>query len=340
MKWVPKKCIQYEYVQKCLMNCEKTKQFTNNYFYTQMLETKIKDLLQIDDSKSIICVVNGAAALMTIAISIDMEHKKKYWATQSFTFPPSAQGYFSNALIIDIDKEGGLDLNLLPEHINAICVTNVFGNVVDIQKYELWKQKQEGRILIFDNAATPYTFYKNKNSCNYGDASIISFHHTKPLGFGEGGAIICDKKWEHNVRRIINFGIDNQFKLPWLREGNNYKMTEISAIFILQYLLNFDKIIQTHQELYNKVKELNLELYPNFCSGIPVLSCFSIFHDRFTKEFIQKLNDIGIEARKYYTPLESTKISDMFFKRICCFPCHTDLSFEDLKRMKEIIENV
>ena len=90
--------------------------------------------------------------------------------------------------------------------------------------------------------ATPYTFFKGKNSCNFGIGATISFHHTKPLGFGEGGAIIVDKKYEKNIRCLINFGIDLTEKY-WVKEGNNYKMSDISAVYILQYLDNFNLIL-------------------------------------------------------------------------------------------------
>jgi dTDP-4-amino-4,6-dideoxygalactose transaminase len=105
--------------------------------------------------------------------------------------------------------------------------------------------------LIFDNAATSYSFYNNKNSCNYGNASTISFHHTKPIGFGEGGAIIIDLKYEKYVRNIINFGIDNySIESTWDRKGANYKMSDIQAVYIIQYLDNFHTIIEHHVMLY------------------------------------------------------------------------------------------
>ena len=97
--------------------------------------------------------------------------------------------------IVDIDEGGGLDLSKVPADSDGIIVTNIFGNVVDIDKYVEWAEKNK-KFLVFDNAATAYTFYKGKNSCNYGSGSILSFHHTKPFGFGEGGCIVIDKKYE------------------------------------------------------------------------------------------------------------------------------------------------
>ena len=87
-----------------------------------------------------------------------------------------------------------------------MIVTNIFGNVVDIQKYESFC-RENNKFLIFDNAATGYTEYKGKNCLNFGIGCTISFHHTKPFGFGEGGAIIVDKKYEKSIRCLNNFGI-------------------------------------------------------------------------------------------------------------------------------------
>ena len=168
-----------------------------------------------------------------------------------------------DAIIVDIDEDGGIDLEQIPKNVNGIIVTNCFGNVVDIDKYVNWC-KERNIFLVFDNAGTAYTFYKGKNSCNYGNGSIISFHHTKPFGFGEGGAIIVDKKYEYTIRKLMNFGIDNnkpqEYELYWNRLGNNYKISEISALYIFQYLReNFDNIIEHHRKLYDYFRKIETD---------------------------------------------------------------------------------
>ena len=114
--------------------------------------------------------------LYALVSGIEIFHKQQIqWATQSFTFPSSAQGMLKDAIIIDIDKGGGLDLDLVPENIKGIIITNCFGNVVNIDKYVNWC-KERNIFLVFDNAGTAYTFYKGANACNYGHGSIIIFH--------------------------------------------------------------------------------------------------------------------------------------------------------------------
>jgi len=97
---------------------------------------------------------------------------------------------------------------------------------------------QDSMYLVYDNAATPYSFYEGKNCVNYGVASFVSLHHTKPIGFGEGGLAIIDKKFEKYVRESINFGMDEEKNFTEF--GSNCKMSEISAAAILQWWDQFD----------------------------------------------------------------------------------------------------
>lgn len=329
--WVPNKTINDKKIQDLLLESKKTNHFTNGGPNVSLLETIIRDKLKININKSIIAVNNGTSAIHALVSGISLYHGyKTKWTTQSFTFPASAQGILEDAYIVDIDEEGGLDLSLIPEDTHGIIVTNIFGNVVNIDKYTKWA-KDNNKFLIFDNAATSYTFYKGHNSCNYGIGSTISFHHTKPIGFGEGGVIIVDKIYEESIRRIMNFGIDNSKGLPWNRLGSNYKMSDLAAVYIIQYLDKFEEIVEHHKRLYNYVKNnCNLKMYPNFSDGEPFLSCFCFLDDKFTSEYVKKIFDLGIYCRKYYNPLKNTLISKQIFDKIICVPCTKDISQENI----------
>ena len=345
INWIPQKKINNKKINDLIKKSLKNNHFTNNGPNVQLLEQVIRAKLQIEDTKAVIAVTNGSVALHALASSIEyLENNKINWATQSFTFPPSAQGTLSNAKIVDIDLEGGLDLNELDESIGGIIVTNIFGNIVDIDKYEKWA-KDNNKFLIFDNAATPFTFYKGKSCCNYGHGSTISFHHTKPLGFGEGGAIIVDKKYEKNIRCLNNFGIDLTEKY-WVKEGNNNKMSDISAIYILQYLDNFDNIVEKHKMLYKylkqQIKKLNLPLYlyPSFHDNNNIMpSCFCLLFNEPQKSIQteKKLLDNDIFCRKYYHPLKDTKNTLEIYNKILCLPCTVDMTKKDIDLIISLI---
>ena len=189
----------------------------------------------------------------------------------------------NNLVIIDIDDEMGLDLNLInPEQIDGIIVTNLFGHVCNVSKYIDWC-KTHNKILLFDNATVTQTEFNNINALNFGEGSIVSLHHTKPLGYGEGGLIITNKKYEDDIRKCINFGFSlEKGILKWNRYGSNCKMSEISAAFILDYLKDFDKIIDSHTNLYDFfLKEITnikgIYAFPNFSSNTPFVNCIPVF---------------------------------------------------------------
>jgi len=349
MNWVPSKSINHEMVKELLEKCQEKNQFTNDGPNVKLLEQFICNKLEIDDTKSVIVVVNASLGIQILTHSITMfQNQELNWATQSFTFPPSTQGTLKNSIILDIDLEGGINLDEVTENINGLIITNVFGNIVDIDKYVNYCQKNN-KFLIFDNAATSYTFYKNKNCVNYGDGCIISFHHTKPFGFGEGGAIIVEKKYEDTIRKLINFGIGLYPDKYYSVDANNCKMSDISAVYIYQYLYeNFDFIIKKHQALFNylenKIMELNLniQLFPSFHDKYKnCVSCFCLlFNSNDTSKNIQKkLLDCDIFCRKYYHPLKDTKNTIDIYNKILCIPCHKDMNIIDIDFILNIIIN-
>jgi len=345
MEWISKKDVD-TYIVNTLMTIPlKTNQFTNGGSNVKFLEEFIKIKFKISDSKCVIVVSNGSVALHALSTGIEYyEGSKINWATQAFTFPPSAQSNLSKAKIIDIDNNGGLDITKVDSSINGIIVTNIFGNVVDIENYKTFC-RENNKFLIFDNAATAYTEYKGNNCLNYGIGCTISLHHTKPFGFGEGGAIIVDKKYEKSIRCLNNFGIGLTDKY-WVSEGNNNKMSEISAIYILQYLKrNVDTIINKHNELYlyfqeqmikHKIRHFNL--FPSFHDSVIVPSCFCILFDNYDDRIREKLLENNIQVRKYYHPLDDSKVANEIFDKILCIPCNIDMDRSDIDKMFHLLQ--
>ena len=212
----------------------------------------------------------------------------------------------------------------------------------NISKYEKWA-KENNKFLIFDNAACPYSFYNNKNCVNFGNGSIISFHHTKLLGYGEGGAIIVDKKYEKIIRELINFtiGLHN-----FDNNGNNFKMSDINACYIIDHLKNLDYIIDNNKKLYKyfleSIKNLNhIKLFPKYYQDDNILIGLIplIFGNEKMSEFYQKvLNENNIFSKKYYKPLDNSPKSNNLYKKILCIPLHYDLNFEDINKMINILK--
>lgn len=338
---LPSKKINFSNIESMLDRSFKLKKLTNYGPNVQYLENLIRNKFVIDDSKSIIVTNNGSSALQTLALGINKyENLESYWCTQSFTFVSSNQGSLYDSKIIDIDDDNFLDLDKVPSNSIGIIVTHIFGNISDITKYEKWC-KENNKFLIFDNAATPYTFYNNKNSLNYGNGSIISFHHTKALGFGEGGAIIVDKKYEKIIRDLINFKTGFTHDV----NGNNFKMSDNSAAFIIEHLSNMDDMIKYNQTLYqyflSEIKNIkHIKLFNKYYDDNNIfISLIPLIFDNNSLEYKSKLENENIFCKKYYKPLDNSSKSNELFDKILCIPLHIDMNFEDIDKIINIIKN-
>lgn len=305
------------------------------------LEKSLIEKLQISNNKALICASSGTTALHAIIGGMTKYHKQQLrFAVQAYTFPSSVQQILSESVIVDIDESGGLNLDHInTTEIDGIVVTNCFGNLVDIDKYQYWCNEND-KILIFDNAATPSSFWKGNNSVNYGNGAMVSLHHTKPIGFGEGGIVIVDKIYEECVRECIDQGYGRPEKTPQpFYAGSNYKMSDVSAAFILTYLENYHTIRNVHVNLYQEMKKLishlnGITMFPcsvadPFCSHFAFLLENGIHENYFHKN--------NIAAKKYYKPLcGTTPISNKYYRNIVCLPLHIQLSASDLILYKDL----
>jgi dTDP-4-amino-4,6-dideoxygalactose transaminase len=352
IKWVSNKYsdINMENIQSSLIECSKTNQFTNNGIHVLQTIKEIKKIFEIDEEKEVLMTCNGAMGLNAIIGGFDMFYNKRMrWIVQSFTFPCSKQGNLIDSIIVDIDDNMGPNINDLYDKIDeydGIVVTNCFGASTNIVLYETFC-RENNKLLVFDNAASPLTYYKDKNILNYGNACIVSLHHTKPIGFGEGGFIIFDKKILDSMEKTICFGYTKKDRQNYDKNASNYKMSEISCIFITEYLKNIKRIYHHHtslisyfiKQLYDKNLNNKVKLFRSFSdyerslmSTIPL-----IFNEPTDTECFTKNN---IEAKKYYYPLDKNCVYSMeIFDKIICLPLNLDITYSTIDFYIQIIES-
>lgn len=336
--WVQRKTCDFGALAALLAETQATNAFTNGGPAVRRLEHEVRARFGIDGDKAVVATCSGTAALWAVKSAIDLFLARMHrFATQAFTFPSSAQGPLADSVVVDIDEGGGLSLARADEvgdAVDGIVVTNVFGCVVDIARYTRWA-RERGKILIFDNAATPFTVYGGKNSLNYGDAAICSLHHTKTVGFGEGGFVVCGPGLEPYVRRVLNFGIDNGAANPqWDRFGGNYKMSDMAAAAILQFWHRCaERTLARTRAVREEVEQARprgrpLRLFPSHhdAGTTPVHTCIPVLVED-SDEVLARLRRAGVMARKYYTPLaRGCATTDRVFAEIVCVPCHADVS--------------
>ena len=212
-----------------------------------------------------------------------------------------------------------LDDEYLLKYSDTVIVTNIFGHLQDFKEI-ITKTEGRDKKLLIDNAATPYSFWKGTNSCNLGTASYISLHHTKPIGFGEGGLVIIDKKYEESVRIACNFGKHDTI---CNEQGGNFKMSELSAAGILQWWdqFNIDDMQEIFMTNYNtlryEMREENGDFWFNHTSDTWFPTCLPFVCNSPVEEVSGEFK--SREFRKYYKPLnDSHAISNLVYSNIMC----------------------
>lgn len=336
IKFLPTKDINLEEVNIILNESRKINHWTNNGPVKLMLEKTLHTLFELDNSKRVICVANGTLALHALMFLYNQKANKKLkWLSPSFTFP-SVVVNESNTLLVDIELTNySLDHNCdLIDECDGIVITNLFGTLADIKYWEKLA-KEKNKILIFDNAASALSKNDNKNICTYGNSCIGSLHHTKYLGFGEGGFIVIDNDDATPFEQICNFGFDTERKHK--NSSSNFKMSDPNASFILAHVRNFSLVKHLDvQETYLKLLEKYENIKPfNYKKGIVYGNMPIIFKNPIE---ITEFRNLGIEANKYYRPLNNTHVnSNWLFDRIINLPLHSQMTEYEFKMIDDIL---
>ena len=134
----------------------------------------------------------------------------------------------------------------------------MYGKPCDMK--ELKKICKKYKLFLIEDCAQSHgaTFNGKVTGC-FGDIGCFSFYPTKNLGgFGDGGAITCNKKSLSNkLRKLRNYGSIKKYEndIP----GVNSRLDEIQAVFLNIKLKYLNKI-------NNHKKKLAL-LYEKFLKG-------------------------------------------------------------------------
>src|SRR5215472_1055421 len=179
----------------------------------------------------------------------------------SFTFVATAHALQWQGLtpvFCDIDMQ---DKTIDPERVKRLITPRTTG----IIGVHLWGHsckiaalqeiaERRGLTLIFDAAQAFGCTHKGQPIGGFGRAEIFSFHATKIIQSGEGGAIVTnDAALASRVRRMRNLGFagyDNVVEV-----GINAKMNELSAAMGLTSLDSMDHFVSANRRNYEAYRE-------------------------------------------------------------------------------------
>jgi dTDP-4-amino-4,6-dideoxygalactose transaminase len=209
---------------------------TNDGAYVQEFEARIAAAVGV---RHCVATCNGSMALGIAARAAGVRGEV---IVPAFTFVATAHALRWIGLepvICDVDP---LTYNLDPEAAErlissrtaAIMGVHVWGRPCSPEALERLARAND-LILLFDAAQAFGCSHRGRMLGAFGDAEVLSFHATKVVTAGEGGAIVTDDdRLADNARHARNFGFVDYDDVTAL--GTNGKMSELAAALGLSSL--------------------------------------------------------------------------------------------------------
>lgn len=172
-------------------------------------------------------------------------------------------------------------------------------------EWDLW--------MIEDAAQALGTERNGAAAGTYGDLGAISFHETKNVHCGEGGALLVNDKGLWALAEMVQEkGTDrSRFhrgavdKYTWQTIGSSYVMSEVSAAFLYAQLEHADEITQRRRRIWTMYHTAFSELpvaRPWFQGNAHIYWLLIPGRD----EFIAALEQRGVMAVSHYEPLHTS----------------------------------
>ena len=226
---------------------------TTNESYINKCRTLIKGKWNYSE---LFLTTSCTAALETCALLLDIKQGDEV-ILPSYTFPSTASAFLrQGASIIFADSRNdqpGIDEkvieSLITEKTKAIVPVHYAGISCDMD--EIMRIADKFGVYVVEDAALAFDgYYKNKPLGGIGHLGCLSFHQTKNLHCGEGGAILVnDNRFLKRVFNILEKGTNRKEfvsgkveRYEWVDIGSSYRMTELHAAFLYAQIEKADWI--------------------------------------------------------------------------------------------------
>lgn len=226
-------------------------------------------LSQISGSPDVLLTTNCTHALELSARLIDLRPGDEV-IVPAYTFVSTASAFAlagARPVFADVSPETlNLDVDavesLITERTRAVCTVHYAGIANDIDRLARICDSR-GILLIEDNAHGLGATFAGKKLGTFGSLSTLSFHETKNVTCGEGGALaINDESYVGRAEILREKGTDRaRFlrgqvdKYTWVDVGSSWLPSEILAAFLYAQLEGFDGIRRRRMEIWNRYDE-------------------------------------------------------------------------------------
>ena len=184
--------------------------------------------------------------------------------------------------------------------------------------------------VIEDAAQAIASTYKGKALGTFGDFGCYSFHETKNISMGEGGALLIQNEDLIEPAEIIREKGTNRAKFfrgqidkyTWVNYGSSYLPSDMNAAYLWAQLENIDIIQKKRLSVWNRYKEglselekkeyIEFGVIPDGCTNNAHMFYIKVSDLETRTELISYLKEKGIMAVFHYVPLHSAPAGRKF----------------------------
>ena len=249
----------------------------------------------------------------------------------SFTFVSSANAFVihgAKPVFVDI-REDTLNINeklieqAITNRTKGILVVHYAG--ISCEMDTILEIAANHKLPVLEDAAHGImSKYKDKYLGSLGDLAAYSFHSTKNITCGEGGALLVNnQKFSNRAEIIIEKGTNRTSfqrkevqKYTWLDKGSSYLPPDYVAALLYSQLMKTDIITNKRKFIWNYYHELFYDLekkgllvrptVPNECSYNGHIYYILLKDELTQNKFIKFMELNNIEVLKHYVPLHSS----------------------------------
>ena len=294
----------------------------------------------------------------------------------SFTFVSTANAFVLRGgvpVFVDIRPDTlNIDENIIEEAITnrtrAIVPVHYAGVPCAMDEI-MHTANKHGLIVIEDAAQAMFSTYRGKHLGTIGHLGALSFHETKNIISGEGGALLInDQRFIKRAEIIREKGTNRACfyrgeidKYSWVDIGSSYLPSELISAFLFAQMEQAEQIISRRRRMFDQYCTLLRPLEEEGLIRLPYMDgeCTSNGHIFYiiTRSLAERTNLIahlktnGILAVFHYVPLHSSPagmkygktygsmaITDDLSERLLRLPLFYELSDDDIKFIVQKIE--
>lgn len=249
----------------------------------------------------------------------------------SFTFVSTANAFALRGAVpvfVDIREDTlNIDERLIESAISprtkAICVVHYAGVACEMDTI-MAIARRYGLAVIEDAAQAIMSSYRGRPLGAIGDFGALSFHETKNIISGEGGALLCRDSSMADRAEVIREKGTNRSKFfrgqvdkyTWVDVGSSYLPGEITAAFLAAQMeaaesITAARLVTWHRyhtwaEQHERNGSVRRPIIPDHCAHNAHMY-YLLLPDLETRSlFINLLKERGVQAVFHYIPLHSS----------------------------------